>query len=109
MEEKRAAERVQLSLDARWEGLLAQCTGTVIDLSTTGCFILTSDLAAHDELIRLEVDLPTGGIVYLWGEIVYKISEMGFGVRFTNMREADRAMLELLIDYARGQQESVAA
>ena len=109
MEDKRNAARVEVSLDARWEGVLAQCAGTVVDLSTTGCFILTSDLAAHDELIRLELELPTGGAIYLWGEIVYKISEMGFGLRFTGVSAADRAMLELLIDYARGNKESVAA
>ena len=109
MEDKRNAARVEVSLDARWEGVLAQCAGTIIDLSKSGCFILTSDLAAHDELIRLEVELPTGRSVYLWGEIVYKISEMGFGVRFTGVSDADRAVLELLIDYARGKRELVAA
>jgi hypothetical protein len=109
MEEKRGTDRVEVSLDARWEGVLAQCAGTVVDLSMTGCFILTSDLAAHDELIRLDVELPTGATVYLWGEVVYKVTEMGFGVRFTGVSEADRAMLGLLLDYARGQRESVAA
>ena len=109
MVEKREAERVQVSLDARWEGVLAQCGGTVVDLSRTGCFILTSDLAAQEELIRLEVELPTGGVIYLWGEVVYKISEMGFGIRFTGVAEAERAMLELLIEYARGARETIAA
>lgn len=108
-EEKRGTERIEVSLDARWEGVLAQCAGTVVDLSMTGCFILTSDLAAHAELIRLEVELPTGGAIYLWGEVVYKINEMGFGVRFTGMSEAEQSMLDLLIDYARGKRESVAA
>ncbi len=109
MEDKRGAKRVEVSLDARWEGVLAQCAGTIVDLSQSGCFILTSDLAAHDELIRLEVELPTGRSVHLWGEIVYKISEMGFGVRFTGVSDADRAVLELLIDYACGKGERVAA
>jgi hypothetical protein len=109
MEDKRSAERVQVSLDARWEGVLAQCAGTVVDLSTTGCFILTSDLVAAEELIRLEVELPTGGVMYLWGQVVYKVSEMGFGIRFTGVSDAERQLLELLIDYARGNHESIAA
>ena len=109
MEEKRTAERVELNLDARWEGVLAQCAGTVVDLSTSGCFILTSDLVMAEELIRLDVDLPTGGAIHLWGEVVYKISEMGFGIRFAGLSTADRAMIELLIDYARGLPETVAA
>jgi hypothetical protein len=109
MEDKRGMARVEVSLDARWEGVLAQCAGTIIDLSKSGCFILTSDLAAPDELIRLEIESPAGRSVYLWGEIVYKISEMGFGVRFTNVGPTDAALLELLIDYARFQCESIAA
>lgn len=109
MEDKRGMSRVEVSLDARWEGVLAQCAGTIVDLSKSGCFILTSDLAAHDELIRLEIELPAGRSVYLWGEIVYKITEMGFGVRFTNVGPADAAMLDLLIDYARGKRETMAA
>jgi PilZ domain len=109
MDDRRSAERVQVSLDARWEGVLAQCEGTVVDLSSAGCFILTSDLVMPEELIRLEVRLPTGNTLYLWGEVVYQLSEMGFAVRFTGTGEAERTMLELLLEYVRDAQSSVAA
>ena len=109
MTERRGAERVQVSIDAKWEGVVAQCGGTIVDLSTTGCFILTSDLAAQEELIRLEVELPTGGVIYLWGEVVYKLSEMGFALRFTGMADAEREMLDLLLDYVRFNEATSAA
>ena len=109
MTDRRKAERVQVTIDAHWEGVVAQCAGTVIDLSTTGCFILTSDLVTEDELIRLELTTPTGGLLYLWGEVVYKLEEMGFALRFTGMGDAEREMLSLLLEYARYSEVTAAA
>ncbi|HLL74021.1 MAG TPA: PilZ domain-containing protein [Pyrinomonadaceae bacterium] len=109
MTERRKAERVQVTIDACWEGVVVQCAGTVVDLSATGCFILTSDLVAEEELIRLELSTPTGGSLYLWGEVVYKLPEMGFALRFTGMGDAEREMLALLIEYARFNDATVAA
>ena len=101
MNDRRKAERVQVTIDAYWEGVVAQCAGTVVDLSLTGCFILTSDLVTEEELIRLELRTPTGGSLYLWGEVVYKLAEMGFALRFTGIGDAERELLALLLDYAR--------
>ena len=109
MSERRKAERVRVTIDAYWEGVVAQCAGTVVDLSATGCFILTSDLVTEDELIRLELRTPTGGSLYLWGEVVYKLAEMGFALRFTGMGDAEREMLALLLEYARFNEIIVAA
>lgn len=109
MTERRGAERVQVTIDARWEGVAAQCAGTIVDLSVTGCFILTSDLVTEGELIRLELMTPTGGSIYLWGEVVYKLSEMGFALHFTGMGEAEREMLALFLEYARFHEATAAA
>lgn len=109
MTERRGAERVQVTIDARWEGVAAQCAGTIVDLSVTGCFILTSDLVTEDELIRLEILTPTGSSIYLWGEVVYKLSEMGFALRFTGMADAESELLNLLLDYVRFNEATSAA
>ena len=101
MSERRQAERVKVTLDAHWEGVMAQCSGTVVDLSVTGCFILTPDQVRPKELIRVELLSPTGGRLYLWGEVVYQVHEMGFALRFTGTTEKEETMLNLLIDYLR--------
>ena len=99
MSERRQAERVKVALDAHWEGVLAQCSGLVVDLSVTGCFILTPDQVRSKELIRIEIETPTGGMLYLWGEVVYQVTEMGFGLHFTGMTDREETMLKLLIAY----------
>ena len=109
MSERRKTERVQVTIDAYWEGVVAQCAGTVVDISMSGCFILTSDLVTEDELIRLDLRMPTGGSLHLWGEVVYKLPEMGFALRFTGMGDAEREMLSLLLEYARYSEVTAAA
>ena len=101
MNERRRAERVRVELDAHWEGVLAQCSGRIVDLSVTGCFILTPDQVRPKELIRMEIEMPTGGMLYLWGEVVYQVHEMGFALRFTGMTDKEETMLKLLIEYVR--------
>lgn len=101
IDERRGAERVQSDLEARWEGVLAASRGSVVDISLTGCFVLTNDDVREGELIRLEVRTPTGRGIYLWGEVVYRISEMGFALRFTGGDETERRMLAACIEYLR--------
>ncbi|HEX8636052.1 MAG TPA: PilZ domain-containing protein [Pyrinomonadaceae bacterium] len=99
--DRRQSERVYVRLNARWEGVLARCEGHIVDLSTTGCFVLTADLVKPKELIRVEIQLPTEGWLYLWGEVVYRIEEMGFALRFTGVSDMEQAMLDLLLDFMR--------
>ena len=109
MEERRQTERVKVALDAHWEGVLVHCSGTVVDLSVTGCFILTPDQVQPQELIRMEIEKPTGGCIYLWGEVVYQVSEMGFALRFTGATDREEQMLQLLIDFVREAEAEVHA
>ena len=99
--ERRQAERFQTDLPARWEGVLAASRGSVVDISTTGCFVLTSDDVRPGELIGLEIRTPTGRVIYLWGEVVYQVAEMGFALRFTGGGETERKMLAACLDYLR--------
>ena len=96
--ERRLVERIKVNIRARWEGSRTRRDGTITDISTAGCFVLTEDLGVEKrELVKIELLLP-GGIITLWGQVVYKADEIGFGVRFTpNILEEERRRLELLI------------
>jgi hypothetical protein len=89
MMERRQADRLMVNLDAYWEGLLAQCSGLVVELSETGCFILTSDRVVPNELVRLTLNPSSGVSVHVWCEVVYQVPEMGFALRFVSQDEGD--------------------
>jgi hypothetical protein len=101
IEERRKSERVRADLPARWEGVLAAREGTVADLSRNGCFVLTRADVQPQELIRLEIETETGRRLYLWGEVVYRMEEIGFALRFTGTERAEQQMLEALIEFIR--------
>ena len=65
----------------------------MVDLSVSGCFILTPDAVQPKELVRLDVKLPTGDSLLLWGEVVYVAEEMGFALRFTGMDEGEQKLV----------------
>lgn len=95
--ERREVERYRVNLRVRWEGRRAGRDGTITDISTAGCFILTDDLVENGDLVKIELILP-GGKVTLWGHVIYTAEEIGFGVRFSPfLHEDDRRKLELLV------------
>jgi hypothetical protein len=94
--ERRRAERVRADLSARWQGAQARRAGTVTDISITGCFILTSDEVTAGERVRVEMRAPGGRRVTQPGEVVYRVPEMGFAVRFMEASPTEHAALHYL-------------
>ncbi len=107
--ERRSKPRAHVKLDACWEGQSAQCGGLVVDLSETGCFILTSDRVVTGEVVRLTLDPASDRRVHLWGEVVYQIEEMGFGLRFVHKHEAEQLWHARLINRLLEEHGAVAA
>ncbi len=100
-EERRQDERVPLVLDVRWESLSGKHTARISDMSLSGCYVETMGQVTVGELIRFEVQLPTGRWMPLIGEVVYQIPGMGFGLRFRTMTGTQREVLASLIDYVK--------
>src|SRR5437763_3997211 len=96
MQERRTSERVRANLNVRWETLKAQGRGSVCDLSSSGCFVLTGGEVTAGELLRMDL-VFSEGIATFWGNVVYAINEMGFAVRFVFGSEADQQAVERLI------------
>ena len=97
MQERRAAERLRVDLDTRWEGLRTQGRGAVCDLSSLGCFVLTSGEVKPGQLIRLEINFPQEA-ASLWGQVVYAVGEIGFALRFAFGDQTDQDSLGRLIE-----------
>jgi len=99
MQERRNAPRLRTNISARWETLKSQGRGSVCDLSSGGCFVLTGGEVSASELVRLELILDDQ-IVSVWGYAVYHVLDMGFALRFVLQIEDDRRAIEHLIEHA---------
>ena len=97
MQDRRATERLRIDLNVRWEALGSEGRGTVCDLSSSGCFVLTSAEVKPGQLIRIGINFPQES-ASLWAQVVYEIAEMGFALRFAFATEADKDMLNKLIE-----------
>lgn len=96
MQERRARQRFRVDLKVRWETLKAEGRGSVCDLSSSGCFILTGDDVKAGELTRLELVFDDD-VATLWGQAIYNVSEMGFAVRFLFGNKGDTNFLDHLV------------
>lgn len=66
--------------------------GTVSDISTSGCFLLTGGATRPGEAVSVALELSRGRTIELRGEVVYLTEEIGFAVRFTS-EDMGRAQL----------------
>ncbi|MEJ7712245.1 MAG: PilZ domain-containing protein [Pyrinomonadaceae bacterium] len=95
--ERRKSRRAQVQLEVQWQGDLGTNDGQMSDISEGGCFILTSGEVAPRELIRLELQLPSGTSITTWGTVIEQFPEIGFSLRFTGLDEADKSHVDKLV------------
>jgi hypothetical protein len=69
-DERRDEERIPLSLEVRWEGVMH--SARVSDISVDGCYIDTiAATVAVGELVSFELKLPGGEWLPLRGEVTH--------------------------------------
>jgi hypothetical protein len=71
------------------------------DLSSTGCFVLAEGDVEDGDRIKIEIPLMTGGTVSFWGQVANHVPELGFGVKFVGLTDAQRSYLERFTDTLR--------
>lgn len=77
--------------------------GKITNLSRGGCFIQTRAEVSQNSAIVFRLHLPTDRWLRLQGRVAHTARKVGFGVRFTDLSEADRGMLTLLEEYYSGE------
>ena len=100
-QEQRRSARVRLPLELRWEGLSGRHTARLYDLSGTGCYIEALGQVQVGELVRFEVQSPTGRWLRLKGNVVHAQTHMGFALRFLDLSESQECVIDELVEYAR--------
>ena len=108
MSERRTEERMEVSLEAVWDG-----HGTrpvrITDLSEGGCYIDTTGEAYIGEQLTFRVKLPDGGWLELTGEVAHHQVPVGFGLRFSDLTDEQREQLRAFIEHLKGPHDRITA
>ncbi len=102
----REVARVQMSIPVKWGSTEACChTGTITSLSVNGCLVSTELLETLSEkIVHIELALPHDRSITLKGEVLYYLKNVGFGIRFQELTEENKATLSLLVEQRRHRQ-----
>src|SRR6185436_13825582 len=97
MIEKRQQPRVAISLPVLWESATDKYQGCTSDISRGGCFIHTSGSAAVGEVLNFKLQLPTGELMDLRGEVRWQRAGFGFGVKFQGLSDESQKQVATLV------------
>lgn len=97
--ERRAIERVPVTVKVRWNDMPHDANGWMLDLSTGGCFIEAEIEPQPDEQLEVAMLTPIGNWVQLPARVVYQLPDRGFGLRFKQLSRIEQSMLEMLLEY----------
>ena len=95
--ERRTNKRFSVNIDVEWEGSVGRKTGTISDVSTTGCFILCSGEVNDGETVKIFIPITDGIKAEFWGEVVNHVLEIGFGANFVALSTTQREFIERII------------
>jgi len=98
-EERRVDRRYEVRLYLLWgRGEAAEFDGVVTDLSAGGCFVESVEQVREGDLVKLRLNIPGRGDLTVWGNVVFWVTDTGFGVRFSAYSQdgARDKLLELL-------------
>jgi hypothetical protein len=95
-DERRNSERKTVNLVVKWDSLSGSYEAKLEDISLSGCFINTSGLAELNEVVNLEVLLPSGEWLALKGRVTNYQPAIGFGVLFSSLTDEQTQAVEKL-------------
>ena len=97
MSERRREERLEVCLDAVWDGKSGNYIARVTDLSEGGCYVDTLGDAQVGEILSFKIQTPTGEWLELTGEVAHETPPLGFGLRFAYLADEQLEKLRSLI------------
>ena len=97
MLDRRGEERYSVTLDVYFQGSDGRFQGTISDVNWSGCFILSGAKVSKGETIHVFLPVRGGVRVQVTGEVTNLTEDIGFGLRFGELNEAQWHALDSLI------------
>lgn len=109
MSDRRSEKRLDVCLDAVWDGKSGNHLARVTDLSDGGCYVDTLGEAQVGEVVVFKLQLPDGEWLELTGEVAHQTPPLGFGLRFVNLAAEQQEKLRSLLDQLQPPQNPASA
>jgi PilZ domain len=97
MSDRRSEKRLDVCLDAVWDGKSGNHTARITDLSEGGCYIDSLGQAQVGEVLNLKLQLPDHDCLELTVEVAHQMPPIGFGVRFVDLNSEQLEKLRSLL------------
>ena len=97
MSDRRREERLEVCLDAVWDGKSGNYTARVTDLSEGGCYLDTMGEALSGEIVSFKLHLTGDDWIELTGQVAHQSPPIGFGLRFVNLTDEQIERLRSVI------------
>ena len=97
MTDRRSEKRLEVCLDAVWDGNSGKHPARVTDLSEGGCYLDSLGESQVGEVLNIKLQLQNGERLELSGEVAHQMPPMGFGVRFVNLSSEQLEKLRSLL------------
>jgi hypothetical protein len=107
MSDRRREDRLEVCLDAVWDGKSGNYTARVTDLSEGGCYLDTMGEALSGEIVSFKLHMSGADWLDLTGEVAHQCPPMGFGLRFVDLTDEQLEKLRSLIAHLKGPHEPV--
>jgi len=109
MSERRNEKRLEVCLDAVWDGKSGNYSARITDLSEGGCYVDTLGEAQVGEILCLKLQLQNGDWLELTGEVAHQMPPLGFGIRFVNLNSKQLETLHSALADLRSSGENTSA
>lgn len=93
----REQQRVQFFIEVVLDSASGRWQARISDLSSGGCFIDSIATVREGEAVKFEVIHPGGKSLHFTGQVTYTLPGVGFGVRFTNVTEAQQKFADMMV------------
>lgn len=97
MNERRAAPRKNVSLEAVWDGTAGRYEARVSDISLSGCYMDTIGETEVGALINFQLQLAGNDRLSLRGQVTHYQRTVGMGLRFVSLTPEDEAKIRALL------------
>jgi PilZ domain len=97
--ERRKCQRLAANIPARWDGSSRSHACRIEDISVRGCFVNSLGAVGLDQVIDLELRLPSGDWLKLRGVVTSYQPGIGFGLLFSTLSVGEEFTLRRLLTH----------